>query len=79
MSMKKGFLYQNSLTIVFFLFFLVSIIGQFFTGFKEYNEELKDDHARQLQFLNILPVVILFHQPLKTGRVNFCRWPYLLS
>lgn len=42
--MKKGFIYQNSLTIVFFLLFLFSIIGQFFTGLKEYNNELKDDN-----------------------------------
>lgn len=42
--MKKGFIYQNSLTIVFFLLFLFSIIGQFFTGWKEYNNELKDDN-----------------------------------
>lgn len=42
--MKKSFLYQNSLTIVFFLFFLFSFAGQFFTGWKEHNNELKDDN-----------------------------------
>ncbi len=40
--MKKGFFYRNSLTIVFFLFFLISLVGQFYTGFKEYNQELKN-------------------------------------
>src|SRR5215212_598407 len=33
--MKKGFFYQNSLTIVFFILFLLSLIGQFFSGCKE--------------------------------------------
>ncbi len=42
--MKKSFFYKNSLTIVFFLLFLVSIIGQFFAGWKEYNNDLKDDN-----------------------------------
>lgn len=42
--MKKGFFYQNSLTIVFFILFLLSLAGQFFSGWKEYNNELKDDN-----------------------------------
>lgn len=42
--MKKGFWYENSLTIVFFILFLVSLGGQFFTGLKEYNNDLKDDN-----------------------------------
>ncbi len=42
--MKKGFFYQNSLTIVFFILFLLSLIGQFFSGWKEYNDELKGDN-----------------------------------
>ncbi|MDB5247915.1 MAG: hypothetical protein JWQ40_2309 [Segetibacter sp.] len=41
--MKKGFLYKNSLTLVFFLLFLLSLAGQFYTGWKEYNEELEKD------------------------------------
>ena len=40
---EKGFFYQNSLTIVFFILFLLSLIGQFLSGWKEYNNELKDD------------------------------------
>jgi hypothetical protein len=41
--MSKGFFYKNGLTIVFLLLFFVSFVGQFFSGFKEYNEELKED------------------------------------
>lgn len=41
--MKKSFFYKNSLSIVFFLLFLFSLCGQFFTGWKEYNNDLKDD------------------------------------
>jgi len=46
--MKKSFLYKNSLTIVFFLIFVISLAGQIFTGFKQYNEELKDDKYQQV-------------------------------
>lgn len=42
--MKKGFIYKNSLSIVFFLFFLLSITGQFITGLTQYNQERKDDN-----------------------------------
>jgi hypothetical protein len=42
--MRKGFFYKNSLTIVFLLLFVGSLVGQFFTGWKEYNNELGDDH-----------------------------------
>lgn len=42
--MKQSFFYKNGLSIVFFLMFLFSLGGQFFTGWKEYNNELKDDH-----------------------------------
>src|SRR3954452_24578570 len=42
--MRKGFFYKNSLTIVFLLLFVGSLVGQFFTGWKEYNNELSDDH-----------------------------------
>lgn len=41
--MKKGFFYKNSLSIVFFILFVVSLAAQFFTGWKEYNNDLKDD------------------------------------
>ena len=52
--MKKGFLYKNGLTIVFLLFFVVSLIGQFFTGFAEFNEELKDDHYPPITLVEYL-------------------------
>jgi hypothetical protein len=41
---KHSFLYKNSLTIVFLILFLLSFVGQFFTGLAEYNDELKKDH-----------------------------------
>jgi hypothetical protein len=41
---KNSFLYKNSLTIVFLILFVLSLVGQFFTGFVEYNDELKNDH-----------------------------------
>src|SRR4051812_21156006 len=41
--MKQSFFYKNSLTIVFFILFILSLAGQFFTGWSQYNEELKED------------------------------------
>jgi hypothetical protein len=41
--MKKGFFYKNGLSIVFFILFVVSLTAQFFTGWKEYNNDRKDD------------------------------------
>src|SRR4051812_39440189 len=43
--MKKSFFHNNGLLIVFFLFFLISLAGQFFTGWKEYNNELNDQKS----------------------------------
>ena len=39
----KKFLKNNSLSIVFFLLFIGTIIGQVFTGWKEHNQEREDD------------------------------------
>ncbi len=41
---KHSFFYRNSLTIVFLALFILSLTGQFFTGWHEYNEELLKDH-----------------------------------
>jgi hypothetical protein len=41
--MKKGFVYNNSLTIVFLALFILTMIAQTFFGWKEYNEELEQD------------------------------------
>ena len=46
--MHKGFFYKNSLTIVFLLLFIASLVGQLFTGWKEYNNDLKDDHYQEV-------------------------------
>lgn len=40
------FLRNNSLSIVFLLLFLISLAGQFFTGFAEYNKE-REEEAQQ--------------------------------
>ena len=39
----KKFLYNNGLSLVFFALFLISIGGQFLTGFSEHNKERKED------------------------------------
>ena len=44
----RKFLKNNSLSIVFFLLFLGTIIGQIFTGWKEHNDERKETGAQAL-------------------------------
>jgi hypothetical protein len=47
---STSFLYRNSLSLVLVLFFLLSIAGQAFTGWKEHNSELNDYGAGNLSF-----------------------------
>ncbi len=52
--MKKGFLYNNSLTIVFLALFVITMAAQAFTGWKEYNNELKEDKYAPVEFSKYL-------------------------
>lgn len=44
----KRILRNNSLAIVFFLFFVLSIIGQALTGIKEHNQEMEEEGGQQV-------------------------------
>lgn len=52
--MKKGFFYNNGLTIVFLVLFIISMVGQSISGWKEYNEELKKDKYPSVTFSKYL-------------------------
>ncbi|WP_374951322.1 DUF6766 family protein [Mucilaginibacter sp.] len=45
---KSGFLYRNGLSLVFLSLFLITLIAQALTGWKEHNQELQDEHAKEL-------------------------------
>ena len=45
---------SNSLCLVFFAIFLISLVGQAITGLKEYNQKMKEDHGRQVSFTQYL-------------------------
>ncbi len=45
---SKGFLYRNSLSLVFLLLFLIAIAAQAFTGWKEYNQQLAEENAAEI-------------------------------
>jgi hypothetical protein len=51
--MKKA-LRNNSLSIVFFLLFLFSIVGQSITGLKEHNEEMQEKGGKQVGMVQYL-------------------------
>lgn len=44
------FFYRNSLSIVFLLIFLLTLLGQAVTGWKEHNQELQEENAPSLKF-----------------------------
>jgi hypothetical protein len=48
--MKKGFFYNNSLSIVFLSLFFLSLVAQALTGFKEHNKELQEDKYPPVSF-----------------------------
>ena len=43
------FFYRNSLSIVFLLIFLLTLLGQTVTGWKEHNQELQEENAPSLE------------------------------
>ena len=44
------FFYRNSLTLVFMLIFLLSLIGQMITGWQEYNQQLAEQGAPSVDY-----------------------------
>lgn len=51
---KQTFFYRNSLAIVFTALFIVTLIAQAFSGWKEHNQERQDDHAPAITFSSYL-------------------------
>src|SRR5687768_11994994 len=47
---KHSFLYKNGLTIVFTLLTIVTLGGQYATGWVEYNKELVEKHVSEVPF-----------------------------
>lgn len=47
-SKKTNFFYRNSLSLVFLVLFLSAILGQAFSGWKEYNKELTEENAAEV-------------------------------
>lgn len=48
------FLKNNSLSIVFFLLFLISIVGQVITGLHEHNQEIEDEGGQPVEMVQYL-------------------------
>jgi hypothetical protein len=45
---KHSFWYKNGLSLFFLFIFLITLCGQALTGWKEHNEELKDQNAHEI-------------------------------
>lgn len=51
---KHSFFYRNGLSIVFFSIFFITLAAQAVTGWKEYNNDLQDEHGKLLTFISYL-------------------------
>lgn len=51
---SQSFVYRNGLSLVFLLFFIIAIIAQAFTGWKEYNQQLIEENASEIHFTDYL-------------------------
>lgn len=47
-STKRSFFYRNGLTIVFLLLFIITLGAQALTGWKQHNQDLKENHAQKI-------------------------------
>lgn len=45
---KPGYFHRNGLSLVFLALFVITLIAQALTGWKEHNQELLEDHAPEL-------------------------------
>lgn len=52
MDIKQSFLYRNSLSLVLFVLFAFSILGQFITGMAQYNEFLSEHGAPKVGIIS---------------------------
>src|SRR3954470_3094342 len=50
----KAFLRNNGLSVAFFVLFLISIIGQIFSGLAEHNQEMREDGGPQVNVVQYL-------------------------
>jgi hypothetical protein len=51
---KQTFFFRNSLGIVFTLLFVITLVAQALTGWKEHNQELVDEYGTELSFTSYL-------------------------
>lgn len=47
---SHSFWRRNSLSLVFLFFFVIAIMAQAFTGWKEYNQQLIEENAKEISF-----------------------------
>ena len=53
-SSKNSFFYRNGLTIVFLFLFAITLCAQALTGWKQHNQDLKEDHAAEISMTTYL-------------------------
>lgn len=51
---KHSFFYRNGLTIVFLTLFIFTLIAQALTGWRQHNQDLKEDHVQEIDLRTYL-------------------------
>ena len=54
MAKKHSWFYRNGLSVVFLSLFIATLFAQALTGWKEHNQELKEEHAKEVNLSTYL-------------------------
>ena len=64
---------ENSLSLIFFLLFILSLGGQAYTGWKEYNEEMMHEKGQTLNFSSYLSTPHFFSATFENWESEFLQ------
>jgi len=73
MKSKHSFFFRNGLTLILVLLFLLSFIGQIFTGLEEYNEERKEYSHPSVSLYNYLTTGHFFQATFENWESEFLQ------
>ena len=74
----KKFFRNNGLSLTFSTLFLFAIVGQYFTGLKEYNKERQEEGQPSVNAMAYLSSGHFLQATFENWKANFYRWHYLL-
>ena len=73
----KNLFRDNGLSIVLFILFILSLLGQIFTGVHEHNEEVVKEGGMAVSIGEYLTTGHFLQSTFENWESEFCRWLYL--